>query len=247
MSEQKQAQLYLDNDGTMGEWVDISADEYEKVRGNSSYTFRTKPAEVTHLGGKLAERDAVAVTGSDAVTLADALNTVLWLERRLPKSYDEVPHVQRTKTSLRAAIESSHAPVAQPLAPSGAADLTSDEADFVLRVLVSPGCKIHGVAADGRWVKPESLGLVKVVGSWKWEPTGKLVELLRYVLAAQPLAASAVPEGFVLVPIEPTAEMLIAGAESEDKDFGLVIHNCYSAMLAAAPSQQPAASPTEAK
>lgn len=46
----------------------------------------------------------------------------------------------------------------------------------------------------------------------------------------------AVPEGWKLVPDKPNAAMLKAGAESEDKDFGLIIHNVYIAMLAAAPS-----------
>jgi hypothetical protein len=48
--------------------------------------------------------------------------------------------------------------------------------------------------------------------------------------------AGTAPDGWKLVPVEPSAEMLKAGAESEDKDFGLIIHNVYCAMIDAAPS-----------
>lgn len=60
--------------------------------------------------------------------------------------------------------------------------------------------------------------------------------------ASRSPAGAAVPESWKLVPKSPTAEMLVAGAESEDRDFGIVIDNCYRAMIAAAPaapSQQP--------
>ena len=60
--------------------------------------------------------------------------------------------------------------------------LTADEADFVKHVFCNPGLKYPGgptfwdkIDMDcGIWIKPESLGIVRSVGSYKWEPTGRL-------------------------------------------------------------------------
>ena len=60
--------------------------------------------------------------------------------------------------------------------------LTADEAEFVRHVFCAPGRKYPG-GSDfwdridmecGIWIKPESLGLVRSVGSYKWEPTENL-------------------------------------------------------------------------
>jgi hypothetical protein len=63
--------------------------------------------------------------------------------------------------------------------------LNEDEIDFVKRVYVSPGCKLdstskwiddgteHG-ASHFLWKKPEELGLIEAVGSYKWVPCKKL-------------------------------------------------------------------------
>ena len=67
--------------------------------------------------------------------------------------------------------------------------LTDQEARFVKWVYRNPGgkCNDENVAQrwedDGtefgaifsHWEKPEALGLVECVGSWKWKPTAKLV------------------------------------------------------------------------
>lgn len=65
--------------------------------------------------------------------------------------------------------------------------LTEHECNFVYSVFHAAGCKIPDAAShwedDGteygkivtHWEKPESLGLVECVGSYKWKPTDKLV------------------------------------------------------------------------
>lgn len=282
-------------------------------------TERNKP--LTEAGGQ--------VVASDGVLLADALNTVLWLERRLPKGYDEVPHVQRTKASLRAGLESSFtptatkvirntkldgvagvernevlesartaciaeaadmngdyrdachacaqaiqalkwaAPVAQPLAPSGAvpalevwegpmpesngksnftAILRRKDADFF--------DEAHFTIARSEYpdrVRYEADCVRHIIGELAERPF-----ILDYddekhsgYVAAQPLAASAAPEGFVLVPIEPTEEMLEQiedAAKNEcsiehDSTLGSMLHfgdpgAVYKAMLDAVPRQE---------
>jgi hypothetical protein len=60
--------------------------------------------------------------------------------------------------------------------------LSSEEAEFVRHVFCFPGGKYPGgaefwdrISMDcGIWLKPESLGLVRSIGSYKWEPTDKL-------------------------------------------------------------------------
>jgi hypothetical protein len=61
--------------------------------------------------------------------------------------------------------------------------LSPAEADFVRRVVMSPGAKLNGGEAWGitteehtspLWEKPEELGLIECVGSYKWIPTDKL-------------------------------------------------------------------------
>jgi len=49
----------------------------------------------------------------------------------------------------------------------------------------------------------------------------------------------AVPAGWKVVPVEPNAEMLHAGAESADEHLGLIITDCYRSMIAAAPVSVP--------
>jgi hypothetical protein len=60
------------------------------------------------------------------------------------------------------------------------------------------------------------------------------IESLRSQLAAR------VPDGWKLVPIEPTSEMMIAGKEREDMECGNpeAVKHIYADMLSAAPSQQ---------
>ena len=66
--------------------------------------------------------------------------------------------------------------------------LTADEAEFVRHVFCCPSSKYPGGAEfwdridmdNGIWIKPEFLGLVRSVGSYKWEPTERL-QLCRYV------------------------------------------------------------------
>lgn len=55
-------------------------------------------------------------TAQEAV-IRDALNTVLWLEHRLPKGYGDVPHVKRTIAALEATIRNFRT-VAAPSVPS---------------------------------------------------------------------------------------------------------------------------------
>lgn len=65
---------------------------------------------------------------------------------------------------------------------------------------------------------------------------GLAVEGVTYPVVAPSAPVGAIPAGWKLVPVEPNAEMLKAGAESEDKNFGLIIHNVYCAMIEAAPA-----------
>jgi hypothetical protein len=58
----------------------------------------------------LAAQPAGATDERETVA-GDALNTILWLERRLPKGYGEVPHVQRTKEALRRVFHSLEKPL----------------------------------------------------------------------------------------------------------------------------------------
>ena len=67
--------------------------------------------------------------------------------------------------------------------------LTVHEANFVRRVFMRPGCKLNGDDEashwedDGspygktvpHWSRPEDLGLITCVGSYKWLPTAKIV------------------------------------------------------------------------
>jgi len=48
--------------------------------------------------------------------------------------------------------------------------------------------------------------------------------------------AAAVPEGWKLVPVEPTGTMIAAGREDQDRSGGISYSGIYRAMLAAAPS-----------
>jgi hypothetical protein len=62
--------------------------------------------------------------------------------------------------------------------------LTKYEADFVRAVVRNPGGKHpwNSVMTEGArplWERPEELGLVRAVGSFKWEPTDKLVVAIR--------------------------------------------------------------------
>ncbi len=78
-------------------------------------------------------------------------------------------------------------------------DLTSHEVDFCILVLCKPSTKLNGEGEalhwedDGsefgkcvaHWDRPEKLGLVECVGSYKWVPTDKLKSILRSALSAQ--------------------------------------------------------------
>jgi hypothetical protein len=78
--------------------------------------------------------------------------------------------------------------------------------------------------------------------TWR-KPDGKTYIDTRVQFAAEAWQAREVPAGFVVVPVEPTEEMGIAGAlahqQSACHDFIGPIDSAWSAMLAAAP-QQPA-------
>lgn len=51
--------------------------------------------------------------------LQDALNTVLWLERRISKGYGEVPHVKRTIASIESSLAACDAPYQVTLGGDG--------------------------------------------------------------------------------------------------------------------------------
>lgn len=91
-----------------------------------------------------------------------------------------------------------------PAMPEGSPDnprplgmLTDDESAYVLQVVQHPGCKLS--VPHGCWEVPEALGLVKVVGSWKWEPTPLLLGLLRTAIATRNPGV-AVPPTFTSAP-----------------------------------------------
>lgn len=70
----------------------------------------------------------------------------------------------------------------------------------------------------------------KVHHEWEWQPL---------YLAPQAPPAAAVPEGYALVPVEPTEAMLNAARDWSLKKYGQAVGNdgargCYAAMLAAA-------------
>ena len=66
-------------------------------------------------------------------------------------------------------------------------------------------------------------------------------------------APVAVPEGYALVPVEPTLEMLTAASLEDDKAFvdgschGAARGDLWAAMLSAATTPQPAAEPSDAE
>lgn len=72
------------------------------------------------------------------------------------------------------------------------------------------------------------------------KPGFSVVELLCTQVHASPvvpIAAKAEAEGWRRVPSEPTDAMIDAGvAEAHGKNWGVVVANCYRAMLAAAPT-----------
>ena len=126
----------------------------------------------------------------------------------------------------------------------------------VLDALISAG-SVRGYEEEQRYLK--AIAIVKEIMAQ--EPVGKLVinkysdagigiefsiqnpEEVLFVnqpIYAAPVAVQAVPAGFVLVPVEPTPEMVNAGRTTpmpsdsewdEDDDYRAV----YKAMLAAAP------------
>jgi hypothetical protein len=71
--------------------------------------------------------------------------------------------------------------------------------------------------------------------------------------AALSQAPVAVPEGYALVPVEPTLEMLTAASLEDDKAFvdgschGAARGDLWAAMLSAATTPQPAAEPSDAE
>lgn len=69
--------------------------------------------------------------------------------------------------------------------------LTKYEADFVRAVVASPGAKhaYTGPAPESGpsvWTKPEQMGLVVCIGSYKWEPGPNLVQVLYARVSGQP-------------------------------------------------------------
>jgi hypothetical protein len=73
-------------------------------------------------------------------------------------------------------------------------NLSKNEIDFVLLVYKSPGCKLNGGEAFCEendlavplWKKPEALGLIECVGSYKWMPTPKLEKIIVDALSNVP-------------------------------------------------------------
>lgn len=63
--------------------------------------------------------------------------------------------------------------------------LNEEERAFLRMVILFPGAKLGSLEANGQWHRPENLGLVTCVGSWKWRPTDKLLGIL---LDSQPVA-----------------------------------------------------------
>ena len=101
------------------------------------------------------------------------------------KLRNDLAAVTAERDQLRAEVERLRASLLQSIPEL----LTEHEASFVARVYRQPGSKLNddGIAShwedDGteygnivcHWHRPEALGLIKCVGSYKWEPTGKLV------------------------------------------------------------------------
>lgn len=60
--------------------------------------------------------------------------------------------------------------------------LTKEEIDFVYKVFENPSCKLHNCFHFDEdntthvplWEKPQELGLIECVGSYKWTPTDKI-------------------------------------------------------------------------
>lgn len=64
--------------------------------------------------------------------------------------------------------------------------LTDDEAGFVRLVFNNPGAKLNGGEAFGEdgeslWTRPENIGLIECIGSYKWKPTNMLAAEIRIV------------------------------------------------------------------
>lgn len=62
--------------------------------------------------------------------------------------------------------------------------LTADEVSFVLDVYRYPGAKLALDAEIAAWRRPEKLGLVTCVGSYKWRPTNRLDAILCAALSS---------------------------------------------------------------
>lgn len=76
------------------------SEELSQAAGNIEMTMAVNDTLL-----KKVEEAQLDLQKADEV-IQDALNTVLWLERRLHKGYGDVPHVKRTIASLEAAIRS---------------------------------------------------------------------------------------------------------------------------------------------
>lgn len=70
--------------------------------------------------------------------------------------------------------------------------LTKEEIQFVKDVILNPGCKLSNVFLwidDGSeygtslalWKKPEELGLIECVGSYKWVPKNVEIKLIKRI------------------------------------------------------------------
>ena len=105
--------------------------------------------------------------------------------------------------------------------------------------------RLSAVEAERDELKLAFAHAVRLVQDWKQsvytteaERDALLAAYARAALAARP----AVPAGFVLVPVEPTLEMLTAAGREDDKAFidgmphGATAADTWAAMLAAAPT-----------
>lgn len=87
-------------------------------------------------------------------------------------------HAGLGKATREAALAAAQAVLAAPVAPSQTqTTLTPEELAFVELVRQRPGHKLNGgeaLASDGRalWERPEQLGLIQAVGSYKWVAPG---------------------------------------------------------------------------
>jgi hypothetical protein len=70
-----------------------------------------------------------------------------------------------------------------------------------------------------------------------WQDQDRIAAMLEAATGAQP--APSVPEGWKLVPIEPTPTMITAALESSHAINAHRAEHCYRAMLAAAPEAKP--------